>query len=129
MVDMAAEASAVPAEPRLMPTGSSLHYQGTVRMGAADDGTSVCDRFSRVWGIENLFVAGNGVIPTSTACNPTLTATALAVVGAGELGPAANGGRRLRFAARPWPPAREPAGPGGTGGAGAAGCPGPPTGR
>ena len=27
------------AEPRLMPNGSSLHYQGTMRMGDADDGT------------------------------------------------------------------------------------------
>ena len=71
--------------PRLMPAGSSLHYQGTVRMGPADDGTSVCDVHSRVWGTENLFVAGNGVIPTSTACNPTLTSVAFAVMGAEEL--------------------------------------------
>jgi choline dehydrogenase-like flavoprotein len=70
------------AEPRLLPAGSSLHYQGTVRLGATDDGTSVCDRDSRVWGYQNLFVAGNGVIPTSTACNPTLTAAALAVLSA-----------------------------------------------
>ena len=29
--------------PKVMPAGSSLHYMGTVRMGPADDGTSVCD--------------------------------------------------------------------------------------
>ena len=54
-------------------------------MGPVDDGNSVCDRHSRVWGTENLYVAGNGVIPTSTACNPTLTSVALAVIGAREL--------------------------------------------
>lgn len=68
--------------PFMMPLGSSLHYQGTVRMGETDDGTSVCDPFSEVWGAQGVFVAGNGVIPTSTACNPTLTSVALAVRGA-----------------------------------------------
>ncbi len=68
--------------PQLMPGGSSLHYQGTVRMGVEDDGDSVCDRHGRVWNTENLYVAGNGLIPTSTACNPTLTGVALATIGA-----------------------------------------------
>ncbi|WP_395400121.1 GMC oxidoreductase [Arthrobacter sp. UC242_113] len=68
--------------PFLLPAGTSLHYQGTVRMGRDDDGTSVCGADSQVWGTDGLYVAGNGVIPTSTACNPTLTSVALAVIGA-----------------------------------------------
>ncbi len=71
--------------PVLLPAGSSLHYQGTTRMGPVDDGTSVCDSHSRVWGTRGLWVAGNNVIPTATACNPTLTSVALAVRGARAL--------------------------------------------
>jgi choline dehydrogenase-like flavoprotein len=71
--------------PWVLPFGSSLHYQGTVRMGERNDGLSVCDSTSRVWDTANLFVAGNGVIPTSTACNPTLTHVALAVLSAREI--------------------------------------------
>jgi choline dehydrogenase-like flavoprotein len=38
-------------QPRLMPSGTSLHFMGTFRIGPADDGTSVCDSHSRVWGV------------------------------------------------------------------------------
>jgi choline dehydrogenase-like flavoprotein len=69
-------------EPRLLPSGSFLHYQGTYRIGSRDDGTCVCDPDSRVWGIDGLVLGGNGLIPTATACNPTLTSVALAILGA-----------------------------------------------
>lgn len=79
------------AEPRLMPNGSSLHYMGTMRMGEADDGTSVADPWSRVWGVENLVVGGNALIPTANTMNPTLTSVALAVRGARKAAEALRG--------------------------------------
>jgi len=69
-------------EPKLMPNGTSLHYMGTHRIGPEDDGTSVCDSYSKVWGYHNLFTGGNGCIPTANTMNPTLTSVAIAVRGA-----------------------------------------------
>lgn len=80
------------AEPVFMPGGSSLHYQGTTRMGPRDDGTSVCDPHGRVWGTEDVWVGGNGVIPTPTACNPTITSVALAVRTADRVATLLDGG-------------------------------------
>lgn len=67
------------AESEVLPAGASLHYTGTVRMGPEDDGTCVVDTDGRVWGFDNLFLAGNGVVPTALTCNATLTGATLSV--------------------------------------------------
>ncbi|MBS0419113.1 MAG: GMC family oxidoreductase [Proteobacteria bacterium] len=54
------------------------HHLGTARMGR-DPRTSVVDPQCRVHGIDNLFVAGGAVFPTSSQANPTLSIVALAV--------------------------------------------------
>lgn len=66
-------------ERTLLTPGSSLHLTGTVRCGPEDDGTSVCDPDGRVWGFDNLYVAGNGVVPTPVVANATLTGMITAV--------------------------------------------------
>jgi choline dehydrogenase-like flavoprotein len=52
------------------------HHTGTARM-AGDPRTGVVDRNCRVFGVENLFIAGGAVFPTSGWSNPTLTLLAL----------------------------------------------------
>jgi C-glycoside oxidase len=66
-------------ESTVLPPGSSLHLTGTVRAGVTDDGTGVCDPDGRVWGFDNLYLAGNGVVPTAMAANVTLTGAVTAV--------------------------------------------------
>ena len=91
MADMAEAARALgeftgSGEPMWLPPGSSLgHLQGTTRIGVVDDGTSVVDPSSRVWGFSNLLLGGTGLIPDRNACNPTLTAMALALRAADSL--------------------------------------------
>jgi choline dehydrogenase-like flavoprotein len=52
------------------------HHMGTTRMHD-DPKQGVVDRNSRVHGVDNLYVAGSSVFPTSGAANPTLTLIAL----------------------------------------------------
>ncbi|KAG8784777.1 Pyranose 2-oxidase [Ceratobasidium sp. 428] len=76
------------SEPQFMEPGLALHITGTTRLGCitgdpdVDAGvlnTTVADQNSQVHSYKNLFVGGNGCIPDSTACNPTLTSVAYAI--------------------------------------------------
>jgi pyranose oxidase len=65
-------------EPRFVEPGLPIHVTGTTRMGTSPD-ESVVNENSQVWGIENLYLGGNGLIPRGSASNPTLTSVAMAV--------------------------------------------------
>jgi choline dehydrogenase-like flavoprotein len=54
------------------------HHMGTCRMGD-DPHASVVDRDLKMHGVENLYVVGSSVFPTSGAGWPTLTVAALAL--------------------------------------------------
>jgi len=56
----------------------AAHHMGTTRMGQ-DPLTSVVDKNSKIHGIENMFVTGSSVFPTSGSANPTATICALAI--------------------------------------------------
>ena len=66
------------SEPRFVAPGLPIHVTGTTRVGTSPD-DSVVDENSQVWGIENLYLGGNGLIPRGAASNPTLTSVAMAV--------------------------------------------------
>ncbi len=53
------------------------HHMGTTRM-SVDGASGVVDGDCRVHGLDNLYVAGSSVFPTSGYANPTLTLVALA---------------------------------------------------
>jgi choline dehydrogenase-like flavoprotein len=57
---------------------NSAHLMGGTIMGTAPD-NSVTDSFGQVHGIDNLWIAGPGLFPTSGAVNPTFTVHALAM--------------------------------------------------
>lgn len=54
------------------------HHMGTTRM-SSDAATGVVDADCRAHDLDNLFIAGSSVFPTSGSANPTLTIVALAV--------------------------------------------------
>ena len=57
---------------------AGYHHMGTTRMGTTPrDG--VVDRDCRVFGIDNLYIAGSSVFRTSGHANPTLTIVQLAL--------------------------------------------------
>ena len=69
-------------EPRV--SGGS-HHMGTTRM-SDDPKRGVVDRDCRVHGIDNLYIAGSSVFPTSGSANPTLNILALTYRLADHLG-------------------------------------------
>jgi choline dehydrogenase-like flavoprotein len=54
------------------------HHAGTTRMAATPE-AGVTDPDCRVFGIDNLYIGGGSVFPTSGYANPTLTIVALAI--------------------------------------------------
>ncbi|MEU9823101.1 GMC oxidoreductase [Pseudonocardia alni] len=65
-------------ETAVLPVGASFHLMGTTRLGA-DPADSVADPHGRVWGVEGLYVAGNGVLGAANSGNPTLMTIAIAL--------------------------------------------------
>jgi choline dehydrogenase-like flavoprotein len=76
------------------------HHIGTARMGATER-FGVVDRDSKVFGVNNLYVAGSAVFPTSSQANPTLTIVAMALRLAGHLGTTATRVPAIRTTKQP----------------------------
>ena len=58
--------------------GAAGHQMGGARM-STKAGNGVVDKDCRVWGIDNLYVAGSAVFPSSGHATPTFTITQLAL--------------------------------------------------
>ncbi|KAK6343648.1 hypothetical protein TWF730_011239 [Orbilia blumenaviensis] len=80
MQSLAATLGTFITEPTIMPLGTALHLSGTTRAGKSVQ-DSVVDANSKVWGVENLYLGGCGVIAEGMACQPTLTAVGYALKG------------------------------------------------
>jgi choline dehydrogenase-like flavoprotein len=63
---------------RFQKFNSAGHHIGTTRMAVSAE-RGVVDANSKVFGIDNLYVTGGSVFPTSGHANPTLTISALAI--------------------------------------------------
>lgn len=61
------------------------HHIGTTRM-ATSAASGVVDRDGKVFGVNNLYIAGSATFPTSSQANPTLTIVAMALRLADHLG-------------------------------------------
>jgi choline dehydrogenase-like flavoprotein len=59
-------------------TSGGWHNMGTTRM-SDDPTTGVVDKNCKVFGIDNLYVAGSSCFATAGAANPTLTLVALSL--------------------------------------------------
>lgn len=66
------------ANPQLQEFNSNSHNIGTTRMSDTPT-TGVVDSNCKVHGVDNLYVAGSSVFPTSSHANPTLLIIALAL--------------------------------------------------
>ncbi|TEA21323.1 Cellobiose dehydrogenase [Colletotrichum sidae] len=76
-----AVADNVTAEALVAAAGSGSHYLGTTQMGSTNDGRSVVDPDTRVWGTDNLFVVDGSMhpeVPTGNTQAPIMVAAAYA---------------------------------------------------
>ncbi|AUD02606.1 GMC oxidoreductase [Spirosoma pollinicola] len=64
---------------RVKTFNSASHHIGTTRMSDNPE-TGVVDRNSKVYGVDNLYIAGSSVFPTGGHANPTLTIVAHALL-------------------------------------------------
>ena len=71
--------------PTFFGPGWSTHMMGSCRMGARDDGASCVDSFGKLWGYDNMYVAGNAIFAVSNAGNPTPMTIAMALRTAGAI--------------------------------------------
>ncbi len=70
----------LPESPKLPLPGvlGGNHHMGSTRM-SRDPSTGVVDPDCRIHGLDNFFIAGSSVFPTSGFANPTYTIVALAL--------------------------------------------------